>query len=136
MKKKFKWILTGLILTGGAYYFSQKGPELSLLYNLTFEKIALALSVILFSYLFRALQFKNLFTAVGLKLSFNEWWGLTHVMKLGNLLMFKSGTVTTAYYLKNKKPFFTGPTGSAARLFFRLLKCCLHTYSDRPPDYF
>jgi len=40
---------------------------------------------------------------------------------------------TQAYGLvKNKKPFFTGPTGSAARLFFSFFKCRLHTYSDKP----
>ena len=34
--------------------------------------------------------------------------------------------------VKDKKPFFTGPTGSATRMFFSLLKCCLHAYSDKP----
>ena len=44
----------------------------------------------------------------------------------------KAGRKLACGLVKNKKPFFTGPTGSTTRLFFSLFKCRLHTYSDKP----
>jgi len=101
MKKKIQAILTLVILGFGAYYFSKKGEELKQLADISSWQVAAASLIIISNFHIAAVKFKILFKTFKVDLSFKEWWGLPMVRKLGNLLFLKSGTISTAYYLKN-----------------------------------
>lgn len=89
-----------LIIALGVYYFYWKGNELSQLKYLTLTQIGTASIAILLYQFIGGVKYKIIFSAFQIKLSIKEWFGLPQVIKLFNLLFFKSGTISNAYYLK------------------------------------
>tara|TARA_B100000315_G_C14560661_1_gene580402 strand:- start:821 stop:1771 length:951 start_codon:yes stop_codon:yes gene_type:complete len=102
MKKKIQLVLFFLILGFAIYYFFQKGEELQKLKGLSIYQIGVASLVVLLSHSISGLKYKKLFKFFNVNLTVHECFGLPQIRKLGNLLFFKSGTLTNAYYLKTQ----------------------------------
>ncbi len=102
MRQKIKIVFLLIIIAAACYYFSNKSKEFEQLANLTWSQIALVSLAVMGSFLLTGIVFRNLFDSFDLKLSLKEWIGLPLVLRLGNLLFFKSGTVSNAYYLKSR----------------------------------
>jgi uncharacterized membrane protein YbhN (UPF0104 family) len=99
VNKKIKMLLLLAVTTAGVYYFIDKGGEFGRLLNISAANILMASGVIVVSYVFYGLKFKNLFYPFNVNLAPREWFGLAMILHLGNLLFFKAGTVTMAVYL-------------------------------------
>jgi len=89
-----------LIIIFGVQYFYEKSAELSQLKNLTLTQIGAASVAVFLTQLITGRKYKTLFSVLKIKLTPREWFGLPQVTAFLNLLFFKSGTVTNAYFLK------------------------------------
>ena len=102
MIKKLRLAFLPLVVSIGGYYVFRNFDDIKvLLSNVTMYGLFLSSLVIICSYCIVALKFKQLFAGYNIYLKPLEWWGLPQIRRLFNLLFFKSGTVTAAYYLKS-----------------------------------
>lgn len=97
---KIRYVGSILIVLLGVYYFYQKSDELKQLMNLTLFQISAASVFVILYFLIIGEKYKSIFSAFQVKLSTKEWLGLPQVIMLFNLILFKSGTIANAYYLK------------------------------------
>ena len=97
---KIRYIGLILLIALGIYYFYHKSNELKQLMDLTLAQISVASVFITLYFLIIGKKYKSIFSAFQVKLSAKEWFGLPQVIILFNLILFKSGTVANAYYLK------------------------------------
>jgi len=100
-KKIVRQVLFALVWILAIFYFLEKGPEFKKLVDLSLRQIILASGVMLVSYCINAQKFRTIFQAFKIHLSLFEWLGISQVMRMGNMIFFKSGTVTVAYFLKS-----------------------------------
>tara|TARA_B100001964_G_scaffold244050_1_gene324026 strand:+ start:2372 stop:3325 length:954 start_codon:yes stop_codon:yes gene_type:complete len=97
---KIRYIGLVLLVALGSYYFYHKSNELKQLMDLTLAQIGTASVFIMLSFLIIGKKYKSILSAFQVNLSAKEWLGLPQVIMLFNLILFKSGTIANAYYLK------------------------------------
>ena len=97
---KIRYIGLILLVALGIYYFYHKSNELKQLMDLTLLQISAASVFIILYFFIIGKKYKSIFSAFQVKLSTKEWLGLPQVIMLFNLILFKSGTIANAYYLK------------------------------------
>lgn len=106
LKKYLSFILAIVIIAWAAVYVNRHFDEVRDALSISVGSFVILLSLVLIEILLNGYSVYIILRSFGIKLSFNEWFGLSSVTTMTNFLLpFRGGMGIRAVYLKSKFDF-------------------------------